>query len=152
MNVKLTNPVKSISQQPERYVIQKSPSFVWDQRNTSPQHCSIPLYFNCLGGNWEGQIQQLNAGSLELRIQGFPPVKARQEIQFQCFGKKPAFLARLENGVIQGTLALRNRPVATPFQFLVWKYVVRVPIPLRNCVMSAPFEFHVRNERKEFNC
>ena len=101
MNVNFMDPVRSIFQQPERFVTQKSSWFLWNQRNTSPQHCSIPLYFNCLGGNWEGQIQQLNAGSLELRIQGFPPVKAGQEIQFQCFGEKPAFLARLQNGVIQ---------------------------------------------------
>ena len=53
--------------------------------DTKTQNSRMPLYFNCLGGNWKGQIE-LNAGSCELRIQGFPPVKAGQEIQFQQLG------------------------------------------------------------------
>ncbi len=69
--------------------------------NTSTQNSRMPLYFNCLGGNWEGQIQELSAGSLELRVQGFPPVKAGQEILFQCFGNKPAFFAQIQEGIIQ---------------------------------------------------
>jgi len=68
--------------------------------DTKTQNSRLPLYFNCLGGNWKGQIE-LNAGSCELRIQGFPPVKAGQEIQFQCFGKKPSSLAQLQEGIIQ---------------------------------------------------
>ena len=99
--MKLMDPVKSISQKPERYVTQKSPSFVWDQRNTTPQHCSIPLYFNCLGGNWEGQIQLLKTGSLALRIQGLPPVQAGQELQFQCFGKGQTSFSQITKGIIQ---------------------------------------------------
>lgn len=101
MNVELMDPVKSISQQSERYVIRKSPSFLWNRSNTSLQHCSIPLYLNCLGGNWEGQIQLLPTGSLELRIQGLPPVKAGQELQFQCLGKQQASFYQLTNGIIQ---------------------------------------------------
>jgi len=101
MSVNLMDPMKSISQQPESYLTKKSPSFVWDQRNTSFQHCSIPLYFNCLGGNWEGQIRLLKTGSLELRIQGLPPVKAGQELQFQCFGPPRASFSQLTKGIIQ---------------------------------------------------
>ena len=101
MNVKLMDPVKSISQQPERYVTQKSRSFVWDQRNTSPQHFRFHCISIVLGGNWEGQIQLLKTGSLELRIQGLPPVKAGQELQFQCFGKGQTSFSQLTKGIIQ---------------------------------------------------
>ncbi len=111
MNVELMDPVKSISQQPERFVIQKSPSFLWNRRNTSLQHCSIPLYLNCLGGNWEGQIQLLPTGSLELRIQGLPPVKAGQELQFQCFGQPQDSFSQLTNGIIQKVYTQRGPSV-----------------------------------------
>jgi SAM-dependent methyltransferase/alpha-beta hydrolase superfamily lysophospholipase len=93
--------LKSLSQQAEELVPQKSSSFVWNQRTPPPQHCSIPLYFNCLGGNWEGQILLLKTDSLELRIQGLPPVKAGQELQFQCFGQQQASFSQLTNGIIQ---------------------------------------------------
>ena len=101
MNVKLMGHVKSITQQPERIIKRKSRSLVWDQRNTSPRTGSIPLYFNCLGGNWEGHIQLLQTGSLALRIQGLPPVQAGQELQFQCFGKRQTSLSQITKGIIQ---------------------------------------------------
>jgi ubiquinone/menaquinone biosynthesis C-methylase UbiE len=101
MNIKLMGSGKSISQQPERIVTQKSLPFVLAQRNTSPPHSSIPLYFNCLGGNWEGQIQLIKPGSLELRIQGMPPVKAGQKLRFQCFDKPQDTFSQLTNGIIQ---------------------------------------------------
>jgi len=101
MNMKLMDSGKSISQQPEPIVPQKSLSFVLAPRKTSPHHSSIPLYFNCLGGNWEGQIQLIKPGSLELRIQGMPPVKAGQKLRFQCFDKPQDTFSQLTNGIIQ---------------------------------------------------
>lgn len=101
MNVKLMDPVKSLTQQPERFVTGKSRSLVWDQRNTSLRNGSIPFYFNCLGGNWEGQIQLLHTGSLVLRIQGLPPIQAGQELQFQYFGKRQTSFSQITKGIIQ---------------------------------------------------
>ena len=99
--MKLMNPVNSLSQQPEGFITQKSRSLVGDKRNTSSRPLSIPLYFNCLGGNWEGQIQLLKTGSLALRIQGLPPVQAGQELQFQCFGKGQTSFSQITKGIIQ---------------------------------------------------
>jgi SAM-dependent methyltransferase len=101
MSVNLVGPVKSITQQPERFITGKSRSLVYDQRKTSLRNNSIPFYLNCLGGNWEGQIQLLHTGSLSLRIQGLPPVQAGQELQFQCFGKRQTSFSQITKGIIQ---------------------------------------------------
>lgn len=101
MNVKLMNSMKSISKQSEQRDTKKSPSLVLGEGNTFTQASWVPLYFNCLGGKWEGQMQLLKAGSLELRIQGLPPIQAGQKLQFQCFDKHPASHSHLHAGIIQ---------------------------------------------------
>src|SRR5210317_2152417 len=101
MHMKLMNPVNSLSQQHEGFITQKSRSLVGDKRNTSSRPLSIPLYFNCLGGNWEGQIQLLKTGSLALQIQGLPPVQTGQELQFQYFGKGQTSFSQITKGIIQ---------------------------------------------------
>lgn len=70
-------------------------------RQTTVGREKAAFRFNCLGGNWEGQIQHLHTGSLELHVQGFPPVKAGQKIQFQCFGNMPAAFSCFQDGSIQ---------------------------------------------------
>ena len=105
------NTMKLSSHQGERLITQKSTSFSWEQRYPSPQLGSIPLYFNCLGGNWEGQIELLKSGMLELRIQGLPPVKAGQILHFQCFGQPQASFSQITNGIIQKVYTQRGSSV-----------------------------------------
>ena len=101
MNVMHCQSEKSTSSNHETLGTKTSPSLVPVLPNTPTQDSRMPLYFNCLGGNWEGQIQHLLTGSLELQVQGFPPVKAGQKIQFQCFENTPAAFSRFQDGMIQ---------------------------------------------------
>ena len=65
------------------------------------QDSSVPLYFHCLGGNWDGQIQLIQTGALELRIQGLPPVQVGQELKFQSFGTSFDSSTQPQTGIIR---------------------------------------------------
>ena len=101
MNGILIESAESLSPRAAQFVPKESHTPVWVKKNASRQHSSVPLYFHCLGGNWEGQIQLLNTAILELRIQGMPPVQEGQKLQFQCLGKPSNSDAQLQTGVVQ---------------------------------------------------
>lgn len=101
MNGILIESAKSLSPRAITFVRNESYQPVGIKKGVSRQHSSVPLYFHCLGGNWEGQIQTLNAAILELRIQGMPPVQEGQKLQFQCLGKPSNSRAQWQTGIIQ---------------------------------------------------
>ena len=93
-DILIMDPLKNLlTDQPERSPIatEDSSSFLVGPR--ARRHLNDVLQFryifNCFGGNWEGQIQLLKTGSLELRIQGLPPVKAGQETPVSVFWSRP---------------------------------------------------------------
>ena len=100
MNGILLEPAQSLSPRAAQFVPKESHRPVCVEKNASQQHSSVPLYFHCLGGNWDGQIQQLWGASLELRIQGMPPVQVGQKLQFQCLGKTLTSGGKLQTGII----------------------------------------------------
>ncbi|MDH5428097.1 MAG: methyltransferase domain-containing protein [Nitrospirota bacterium] len=65
------------------------------------QYGSVPVYFHCLGGNWEGRIQLLNSTTLEIWIQGMPPVQQGQILQFQSFRSSSSSPVPLQPGMIR---------------------------------------------------
>ncbi len=111
MNGILIKPAKAQSKRTARFDTKKSHLPLGVKKNALHQRSSVPLYINCLGGNWEGQIQLLKTGSLELRIQGLPPVKAGQELKFQCFGKSSTSVTHIQTGIIQYTKIQRGSTV-----------------------------------------
>ena len=111
MNGILIKPAKAQSKMTARFDTKKSHLPLGVKKNALHQRSSVPLYINCLGGNWEGQIQLLKTGSLELRIQGLPPVKAGQELKFQCFGKSSTSVTHIQTGIIQYTKIQRGSTV-----------------------------------------
>ena len=76
-------------------------SHLGSKKHSADQPSSVPLYFHCLGGNWDGQIHVIEPGSLELRIQGFPPVGIGQELKFQSIGTTALTSTKPHTGTIQ---------------------------------------------------
>ena len=101
MNVIVGDAVQTTTQPTQHSATKNTRPLLSFPQNPSKPASWIPLYLNCLGGNWQGQIRLLQAGLLELQLQGFPPVQAGQEIQFQGFGTTPTRLAPLQKGQVQ---------------------------------------------------
>jgi len=108
MNGILRMPANFLSQPRNCNEPQESLSLECAARNGSPQLSSVPLYFHCSGGNWEGQVQVLKSGSLELRIQGMPPIQIGQEIKLQCFEKPSTAAIPIQTGIIQHIKIVRS--------------------------------------------
>ncbi len=76
-------------------------SHLGPKKHSAEQPSSVPLYLHCLGGNWDGQIHAIEPGSLELRIQGSPPVEMGQELKFQSIGTTADTSTQPHTGTIQ---------------------------------------------------
>ncbi len=77
------------------------------------QPSSVPLYFHCLGGNWDGQIRARESRSLELRIQGLPPLGVGQELKFQIIGTTGDASTEPQTGTIQH---IHIQPGSSPWE------------------------------------
>ena len=62
---------------------------------------SVPLSLHCRGGNWDGQIEAIQSKSLELCIQGLPPVTVGQELKLQLIGSTLNALIESQTGTIR---------------------------------------------------
>ncbi len=76
-------------------------SYVGSNKYSTAHASSVPLYFHCLGGNWDGEIQAIEQRFLELRIQGLPPIKVGQELKFQIIGITLDSSTEPQTGTIQ---------------------------------------------------
>ena len=101
MNGIFVESTKFLSSRAVQFVPEETYPSVGEKKNALEQDSSVPLYFHCLGGNWEGQIQYSNGTILELRIQGMPPVQEGQILQFQCLGELSNSDPQLHTGHIQ---------------------------------------------------
>ena len=101
MHVTSMNSMESLNKPAEPCNTQKTPSRHLRNRTPRTQQSWVPLFFNCFGGNWEGHIQQLLSGLLELCIQGLPPVHGGEELQFQYFEHPQTSHTQRHTGIIQ---------------------------------------------------
>ncbi len=83
------------------------------KKHSANQPSSVPLYFHCLGGNWDGQIQGIEPRSLELHIQGLPPVGIGQELKFQIIGTTVDASTETHTGTIQH---IHIQPGSSPWE------------------------------------
>ncbi len=97
------DPTNPVFQTASPFPIKKSRAIESEKEDLSIQHPSVPLYFHCLGGNWEGHIQLLRTGALKLRIEGMPPIQVGQKIQWQNFGKSSGLIHQIQTGIIRQT-------------------------------------------------
>ncbi len=83
------------------------------KNHSADQALSVPLYFHCLGGNWDGQIQLIEPRSLELRIQGLPPIQVGQTLNFQIIGTIVDGSTALQTGTIRH---IQTQEGSTPWE------------------------------------
>ncbi len=101
MNEILLDTSTSVSKRNQEFAPERSELFR-EKRQPALNGCApVPVFFHCLGGNWEGQIQLGATGALELNLQGMPPVHVGQEMTFQCFGTRSTLLTSMQQGTIQ---------------------------------------------------
>ncbi len=111
MNELLSNTSTSIEKSVPAFEVETLRGLRDGRESTPFRNSSVPLFFHCLGGHWEGQIQLSTTGSLKLSLEGMPPVQVGQELTFQCFGKSAALMRSIQTGKIQHLIVHRGASV-----------------------------------------
>ncbi|MDH5564238.1 MAG: methyltransferase domain-containing protein [Nitrospirota bacterium] len=101
MHVQFMNSLEPLSKPAQSSATQNVSSRHLRDSNPHTLQSWVPLSFNCRGGNWEGHIQQLTTGLLEVRLQGWPPVHGGEAFQFQYFDQHQPSHTQLHTGIIQ---------------------------------------------------
>ena len=101
MNGMTHGSVSLLSKKSSQSHSQEISSPVAQQKHPQDQSSSVPLYFHCLGGNWDGQIEAIKPRALELRIQGSPPIQVGQALKFQIIGTTLDVSTEPQTGIIQ---------------------------------------------------
>ncbi len=111
MNELLLNTSTSVEKSMPAFEAETSGAFRNGRESIPFRNGSVSLFFHCLGGHWEGQIQLLTTGFLKLSLEGMPPVQVGQQLTFQCFGKSEASMRSIQTGTIQHRIIHRGASV-----------------------------------------
>ncbi len=61
----------------------------------------LPFIFHCFGGKWNGQIQELKTGLIQVHLEGMPPVQIGQTLHFEGVSQTSAISPSMMTGKIQ---------------------------------------------------